>query len=376
MIATPPTNMKCRDFDLFGVVGVRVMSEVEADFEVVEGQLGPIARPLNRTPDIVVRFTQDTHADEAMTLVGSHECGFTADRFVVLRGRNKASIRVEVPFEDVGGPCELVCQSGLKHIPLLIEIINLTALTKGALPLHASAFEFNGHGVLCVGWAQGGKTETLLGFMAQGARYIGDEWVYVLQDRMFGIPEPMHVWDWHVDDLPEFRRRLPWRERVKMRTLRLGTDAMRKMVGSTPGRTTRRLISLLDRQRYLEVMPDVMFDTAMDDPSGHLDHVLFVVSHDSPEYRVEETDCQTVIASLAHALEQERSHLLDKYRMFRFAFPDRSCQPIIEAARIERELLSERLGDRPAHIVYHPYPMSPSRLFDTISPLFETEKLP
>ena len=39
---------------------------------------------------------------------------------------------------------------------------------------------------------------------ANGARYVGDEWVYVAADgsRVSGIPEPVRVWDWHLHDLP------------------------------------------------------------------------------------------------------------------------------------------------------------------------------
>ncbi len=364
------------DFDLYDLVGIRVVSRRAEDCSLVAKALGPIRKQLSRTPDIIVRFVDQLETETPLCLVGGHDCGFSGQQFFVVRGKNKSSVRVLVPFEEIGGRCEIVCESGLQSIPLLIEIINLTALQRGAIPLHASAFEYNGHGVLCAGWAQGGKTETLLGFMANGARYIGDEWVYVQEDSMFGIPEPMHVWDWHVDDLPHFRQRLDWRDRMKMRCLRIAAGSMNMVITAKPmnrlfpGRTTQRLISLLNRQRYLEVLPNRIFDTLVTDPSGHLDHVLLVMSHDSPEYRVESIDVDFVIKSLTSALEQERSHLLEKYRMFCFAFPGRQNPRIPAAVGKELELLTARLGHLPASIVYHPYPMSPARLFETIAPLF------
>lgn len=364
------------DFDLYGIVGIRAISDRQQDCDLVASALGPIEKPLTGPPDITVRFVDHIETNGPLTLVGGHDCGFCGNSFFVTRGKNKSSIRIQVPFEDVGGPCEIICEQGLTSLPLLIEIINLTALQRDALPLHASAFEYNGHGVLCAGWAQGGKTETLLGFMANGARYIGDEWVYVQDDRMSGIPEPMHVWDWHVDDLPSFRQRLDWRDRLKMRSLRIAAGSMDAAMSTKPinrllpRKTTRRLISLLNRQRYLEVLPDTIFETPVVDPSGSLNHLLFVLSHDSPEYRLEETSADFVLNALAPALEQERSHLLERYRMFRFAFPGKRNRLITEAADKERELLKARLGHLPAHIVYHPYPMSPTRLFETIAPLF------
>jgi len=54
-------------------------------------------------------------------------------------------------------------------VPHLLAVINLTALAKGVLPLHASAFTYRGLGVLATGWAKGGKTETLLEFAWLGA---------------------------------------------------------------------------------------------------------------------------------------------------------------------------------------------------------------
>lgn len=370
------------EFDLHGLVAIRAASAHAEDCELVARTLGSIQKPLDRTPDITIRFADHIETEGPLKLVGAHDCGFSGDRFFVVRGKNKASVRVQVPFENLGDSCEIVCESGLKSIPLLIEIINLTALQRGAIPLHASAFEYNGHGVLCAGWAQGGKTETLLGFMARGARYIGDEWVYVQEDSMVGIPEPMHVWDWHVDDLPEFRQRLALRDRMKMRCLRVAAGTLDAMTSASPmnrllpRRTTKRLVSLLNRQRYLEVLPDTLFDALITEPRGQLDHVLFVMSHDSPEYHVEPVDADFVIRALAPALEQERSHLLEKYRMFRFAFPGRENPRLSGIGDLERSLLRIRLGHLPASIVYHPYPMSPARLFDVISPLFAARKAP
>lgn len=71
-------------------------------------------------------------------------------------------------------------------MPLLIALVNATALSKGVLPLHASAVTFEGTGPLVAGWSKGGKTEALLSFMRRGALYVGDEWVYLSADRIHG----------------------------------------------------------------------------------------------------------------------------------------------------------------------------------------------
>ena len=190
------------DYDLHGIVGIRLLGASESDVAAVTAQLGPIRAVLDRDPDVVIRFV-DRLPVSNLRYLGREEAGFTDDAFLVLRSR-KARARVQIPVEEIGGRCEIVCESGLPAVPLLIPIVNVTALAKGVVPVHAAAFVHRGSGVLVTGWAKGGKTESLLGFMSHGAEYIGDEWVYVSADgrRLRGIPEPVRVWDWHLDDLP------------------------------------------------------------------------------------------------------------------------------------------------------------------------------
>lgn len=140
--------------------------------------------------------------------LGAREAGWTDDAFFVLRSRKQA-VRVRLPMDRIGGPAEIVCEHGLPAVPFLIAILNLTVLGNGALPLHAAAFELDGVGVLVTGWSKGGKTELLLGAAGAGARYVGDELVYLTSDGMMhDIPEPIRLWDWHLAQLPETRRRL------------------------------------------------------------------------------------------------------------------------------------------------------------------------
>jgi hypothetical protein len=189
------------DYDLHGLVGVRLLDAEPADARAVDRQLGPIRTPLEREPDITIRFVEELPVRGTVRLLGLDEAGYTEDAFLVLRGKHKTRARVQIRFEQIGGRCEITCESGLKAVPLLIPILNLTALAKGALPLHASAFEYEGTGILTTGWSKGGKTEALLTFMARGARYIGDEWVYLHPEmspqgrhvtRMSGIPDERH----------------------------------------------------------------------------------------------------------------------------------------------------------------------------------------
>src|SRR5215210_5382369 len=213
------SELRIVDYDLHGIVGVRLVGAAPGDVAAVDAQLGPIQGALRREPDIVVHFVERLDLRGPLRYVGLDDAAFADDAFVVFTGRSRARRAAKLSFEEIGGRCELVCESGAPAVPLLLAIINISALARGVVPLHASAFSYRGTDVLVTGWAKGGKTEALLSFMEQGAQYIGDEWIYIRPDdgHMFGIPEPIRIWDWHLDDLPHYRERLPGGARRRLR---------------------------------------------------------------------------------------------------------------------------------------------------------------
>jgi hypothetical protein len=373
--AVPGTSV---DYDLHGLAGVRLIDATPRDRAVVDAQLGPIAAPLAREPDITIRFVDRIPLSGSMRLLGVDDVGYTDDTFLVLRTRHKTRARVAIPFDRVGGACEIVCERGLPAVPLLIPILNLTVLANGGLPMHASAFRFADAGVLVTGWSKGGKTETLLGFMLNGAEYIGDEWIYLDADgRMFGIPEPIRVWDWHLEQVPSYRQRLSLRHRARLTGLRYVSGSLNTIAGALDGTSTRwsrslrRVTDLLDRQRYGHLAPRAVFGSGFGSLRGVLEKIVLVASHDSPDTTVEPADAATIAERMSFSLQEERSSFMATYRKFRFAFPDRG-NPLVELApEIERERLQQVLEGKEAYAVYHPYPPTISELFAAVRPLVE-----
>lgn len=367
------------DYDLHGLVGVRVLGATPIDGARVSAQLGPIAAPLSREPDIVIRFVDRLPISSPVRLLGLDDAGFTEDAFLILRSKQKSPARVSIPFDAVGGSCEITCERGLPAVPLLIAIVNLTALAKGALPMHAAAFRYRGTGVLVTGWSKGGKTETLLGFMVNGAEYIGDEWVHLSGDGrwMYGIPEPIRVWDWHLDELPLFRRRLGRGSRARLWTLRHLTKGLDRLSGhgryqgSRWRRDVHRLSYLLKGQRHADLLPQKAFGQGFGPLAGPLEKVIFAASHDSPRIEVRRVEPEEIAARMAFSLQEERSDLVSYYRRFRFARPQQSNPFIDSADEVERERLRRVLEGKDCFGVFHPYPVSITALFDAVRPLLE-----
>lgn len=369
-------------YDLHGIVGVRLCNATPADAAVVSRQLGPIKAPLTREPDIHIHFVDRLSTSTTIRYLGLDDSGYTDDAFLVLRSKHKTRAMVQIPFDQIGGRCEIVCERGLPAVPLLIPIVNLTALAKGVLPLHASAFSYKGVGALVTGWAKGGKTETLLAFMANGARYIGDEWIYLAEDgqQMYGIPEPIRVWEWHLREMPQFRTQIGWVDRMRLRALSLLVRTMGSAVSSKVGRRTSpvrfvsRVHHLLKRQLHVQMPPRELFSDGARSLEGTLHKVFFVGSHESPDITIERIDPEEVARRMVFSLQEERIDFISHYLKFRFAFPEAPNPLIEDAEELQRDIILRALAGKEAYAVHHPYPVSIPALYDVMSPYLQSNE--
>jgi len=297
------------DFDVHGLAGIRLIGASPADAASVRRQLGPLEGALHRDPDIVIRFVDRLKTSSCVRFLGLHEAGFTDDAFLILRSKHKSSAKVAVDFTEIGGQTRIVCERGLRAVPLLIPILNLSLLARGVLPLHASAFVHEGTGVVATGWSKGGKTEALLAFAARGAQYVGDEWVYVSRDgtHVSGIPEPIRIWHWQLDQLPEYAALISKREHARLRAIELlqrRDGALRRAGGG-------RLAALLERgasgecpentlvafRRAIELGSDMLECDVQCSRDGTL-----VVLHDITELRRLERVKTEFVANVSHEL--------------------------------------------------------------------------
>src|ERR1700704_885576 len=185
------------DFDIHGLVGVRLVAPSPTNVRAVSVQIGPPSSRVLRRPDIVVRYVDRLSVGPVRYV----DLGKTAssDAGFIVFPEEEGKGRVSIPFERIGIECEILCERGVGWIPLLIPIINLTTLKKhGCVPIHASAFVYEGTGVLVTGWVKSGKSEALLAFSQYGATYVGGEWVLLSSDgnTMYGLPGTFRMWEW------------------------------------------------------------------------------------------------------------------------------------------------------------------------------------
>jgi len=362
------------DFDLHGLIGIRLVNPSASDIQTVRKQLGSLqVGSLDREPDITIRFEEHLLLPE-LKYLGRDQAGFTADGFFVLHSK-KAKAKARIPFDTIGSECEIVCETGLRAVPLLIAILNLTLLNKGCIALHASAFVYGDTGVLVTGWAKSGKTEALLAFAAHGARYVGDEWVILTKDgkTMYGLPEPMTVWDWHVEQLPTIRERLPITKSLAFKAVhlagRLQNYFARSWLKNTlPVRLAAELLPALNRQLFIKVPVEQLFAKDAIELISKPEKLFLIMSQEQPGIAVEAWSSEDIARRMLESIYYEQVPFFEYFNAFKFAFPE-ARNDFLENIRIlQSDILTSALRNKEAYRVLHPYPFSFEELYRDMAP--------
>lgn len=362
------------EFNIHDIVGVELVNPSRQDTAMVAKQLGPPRGPLLRNPDITIRFVERLPAPRLQHLGFGQ--GFTEDAFFLFEhGTN--SPKVKMPFEQLGGPCEIVCESGIRSVPLLMPILGLTALAKDCAAIHASAFVYNGAGVLMAGWAESGKTTALLGYLSREAEFVGEEWVLLSRDgqRMYGLPAEIEISPSHLERLPHLCHAIRPGRRWLVDGLRHLDKMRRRFLGKRRGlvwETLRKLTAALEERATAAVAPEALSRNPVGPLAAAPENVFLMVRQDDPLIRVEATLHTEMVDRLTHLAQHELSQLMEHYRAFRFTFPDRRNAFIEQADSYQRGILSRALQKTRTYTVRHPHPLVFSELYGKLLPFLGT----
>jgi len=230
--------------------------------------------------------------------------------------------------------------------------------------------------VLVTGWAKGGKTEALLAFTANGADYIGDEWVLLTPDgtAMYGIPERMRLQDWHLRYRPDLRAGVPVRTRLFFKGVHVldrlnGHLASTRWVPHLPKNVMADALPALRRQLNTQVDPLAVFGGPPTRTTTAVDTVFFMVSRDTPEVEIAPIDPRDIAARMAASVRYERLPFTAAELAYAFAFPSRDLPESAAPMAPEIERIACALVGRSAYAVYHPYPCELGRLYDAMAPV-------
>ncbi|MGM0718238.1 MAG: hypothetical protein ACQET5_13950, partial [Halobacteriota archaeon] len=123
-----------------------------------------------REPDIVVERTTEEPEPDAVLGDPSDHYGWTGDRFVVRNGSNFMTVEPGWDHIYVSPNWEPF----LATYPVEFRIRQELVKEDRAL-VHASGIELNGETTLFPAWRGGGKTNTLLSMLREGAGYLSDD---------------------------------------------------------------------------------------------------------------------------------------------------------------------------------------------------------
>jgi len=361
------------DYDIHGIIGIRVLGGGDSEASTVQRQLGVEPRRLERPPDITIRFVERLDLSDPLCFL-SGNAAFTENVFVLTAGRARRPV-MSVPFTSLGERCELVVARGTSPVPLLVPIVLLTALGKGFLPVHASAFVHRGTGTLIAGGASGGKTGTLMAFMDEGATFVGDDWILLAADgkSMWGLEAPIQVKDAYLRALPRFRKRLNPRTLRRLRVTRVLAGAERRLprgsgAASLSARIRSRVRGALEARLVARVHPAQLFGDQQCSGSGSLNVLCLARTKNTPGVELESVAPREIADRLAPLLEHEWSDLDRSYALFRSAFPGSRNYLLERRGILMREGLRKALVRKRTLLISYPSPAPVKEVFRTLAP--------
>jgi hypothetical protein len=361
------------DFDIHGVVRIRLIDPSPDDLEDVSKLFGcPSKQPLG-DPDVTVRFVESLPV-RGIRFLGSEQHGFTDEGFFLLQEGTR-QVKARIPFDQIGGRCEIVCKSRQRALPLLLPIVSLTVLKRGCVPVHASAVVYNGVGVLMAGWAHCGKTAALLRFASMGAEFVGEEWVLLSGNtqRMCGLVRPFELSYRHVASLPHVRASVSLIKRCAFHGVGILNGLQKMIFGERPRSSLlfqglRRASAAIEDRLRLAIAPSAIFGDRIRSAGAPADKIFLFVSHEDPRIDVGLITPFEMARRLTFLVQHELTPLLRHYGAYRFAFPSKTNDLIENAAEYSLEVLCRALRGKETCLVQLPYPHIFPELFSTIQP--------
>lgn len=360
------------DFNLHGIVGLRLINPGSYDVKIIKKKFEIVPGDLTNEPDLVISYVNDLKLSN-LTFVGLNTAAYNEDGFYIL-SNGKDDVKVKIPFEDIGlKPVIIVCESGFSDIPLLNHIINFIYLSKSILPLHATAFEYNGLGTLVLGWAKGGKTESLLSFIKNGAKFVSDEVSLIPGDgaEILGLKIPICIWDWQFKEIPDFIPKINLKTKLLFKSIHI-IDGINKRLRIG---LLSKALPLLKTQLNIKVLPSEVFKSKEILSKTSLDIIVLAMSHDSEKIILEPIDPGEIVDRMISSQEFERNYFLNYYNIFKYAFPRLRNEFLETINDLQYSLMRKALGNKKAFVVKHPYPVSFDKLYDGMKTIFQTGEM-
>jgi len=346
-------------FDFMGLVRIQVIGANEKDLALVRKLVGvPPKNYAGKEVDIIIRFAENL-TPAKMNCLGIKQFGFTDKEFFLLDS-SKGEVVAQIPINQIGEKCEIVCRRGINKIPLFDEILKVTLLQKNVLSLHASAIEYEQKGMVFMGWARGGKTSALLAFIQEGAKFVADDWVmYDLEkDHVFGFPGKLSVSDNHLQQMPNKKGRVDYNKRVFLWCKKALVCLINIILGVFKIAILQKFTHKLDDKLRIDLYPEDLLTHDEIVQYTMPRKFMLMTSHNQKKYVVRQITAGETVDIFIHANEREFVRLHETYQAYCFAFPGKKNFHIENRINTEKQLLRKALEGKETLRIFHPYPIS------------------
>lgn len=341
-----------------GVFHVEAVAATKEDAAALAKPLGPPRAVRAGCPDLVVRFVDEVPTPDLRLLDGPTAYG--EDGLYVTSTRGGRAV-ARLSGQPHSATPLLLCARGRSDPPLLRPLVDLAAISRGWIPLHASAWTTGGVGVIAAGWGGSGKTGLLLAAVAGGAAFVGEDRVYLSRDgrSMVGLARPVRVRDWHVAALPSLRRMVSPGLRALARASRLLDAAAHRLAAREGAALSRKLllrgVEAVRRRASTDISLTALLGTSGLELRASPDVVLVLERHAREEIEVVPLETDELVARLGATVEAELLSALRMQLALRFAWQPPSSALDASLAAVG-PMLIEALAGKPAFLVRHPWP--------------------
>lgn len=370
-------------FDLSGRAVLELVGDDEAVARYLRVQMDPFrpAEPTDIPPDVVLEHLGSDRERPLVEVQHAAEDDLVSAtdgmRTYVVWDRRRCA----VPDALEERPARFDYQPGFPIWRVFREAVRpalqVAMVARGAVAVHAASVEIDGRGIVIAGWSESGKTETALGFMEGGARFLSDKWTILGSDgEVSAFPIGVGIRRWVLRYLPTLRSSLTPAARAQFAAVGLAGlvlgPAGRRSAGSRPTGlavdSARRAMALGDRASFsMRELRDAYGQS--DDPTRRLPTgaVALLMNVPGSEIATEVVDPVWAATRLARSAAFERRSYFNLLQRAAFALPERPATKVERAIAAEETLLRSVLATTPLIAVRTPFPTDPRRVADAIA---------
>lgn len=181
------------------------------------------------------------------------ELEYSYDHLIINSGRGLIKVSINPTAQLTAEFDESISNSALYSyvISVFQSILRQALIPKGGTILHASAVGLSNKAIIFTAWQHTGKTDLMLYFIKNGATYMSDDHIILLDEKAYPFPTYLNLFDYNFRSHPWIIKRLNRKIRIKYKV-----DQMVRRALKRAPRKARRAYEILFPAYQVHVNPE------------------------------------------------------------------------------------------------------------------------